>query len=61
MGFPPAYVFAMLCDWFVAGPIAKGVAFRFFVRPGSSPRTAATVATPPRSRALPSSRCSPTA
>ena len=40
LGFPPAYVFAMLCDWFVAGPIAKAVAFRLFVRPGSSPRVA---------------------
>ena len=32
LGFPFAYVFAMLADWFVAGPIAKGVAFRFFVK-----------------------------
>ena len=40
LGFPVAYVFAMLCDWFIASPIAKGVAFRFFVKPGSSPRIA---------------------
>lgn len=42
VGFPPAYVFAMLCDWFVAGPLARFVAFRFFVTPGkSSPRAMA--------------------
>ena len=39
LGFPPAYVFAMLCDVFVASPLAKGFAFRFLVTPGkSSPR-----------------------
>lgn len=40
IGFPFAYVFAMLCDWFVASPLAKGFAFRYLVKPGqSSPRT----------------------
>lgn len=39
LGFPPAYVFAMLCDWFVASPLAKGFAFKHLVTPGkSSPR-----------------------
>lgn len=39
LGFPLAYVFAMLCDWFVASPLAKGFAFRHLVTPGkSSPR-----------------------
>ena len=39
IGFAPAYVFAMLCDWFVASPLAKGFAFRHLVTPGkSSPR-----------------------
>ena len=29
----------MLCDWFIASPIAKGVAFKLFVKPGqTSPR-----------------------
>ena len=37
MGFPFAYVFAMCADWFVAGPIAKGVAFKLFVKPGMPP------------------------
>ena len=40
MGFPFAYVFAMLADWFVAGPLAKGVVFRLFAKPGTSPRVA---------------------
>lgn len=40
IGFLPAYVFAMLCDWFVASPLAKGFAFKYLVTPGkSSPRT----------------------
>ena len=39
LGFPAAYVFAMLADWFVAGPLAKGFAFSRLVTPGvSSPR-----------------------
>ena len=37
MGFPFGYVFAMCADWFVAGPIAKGAAFRLFVKPGMPP------------------------
>lgn len=38
LGFPVAYVFAMLCDWFVASPLAKGVAFKLFVKPTTAPR-----------------------
>lgn len=41
MGFPVAYVFAMVCDTFLASPLAKRVAFRLFVRPDSSPRMTA--------------------
>ena len=42
IGFAPAYVFAMLCDWFVASPLAKGFAFKHLVTPGkSSPRAMA--------------------
>ena len=37
LGFPAAYVFAMLADWFVAGPLAKGVAFGLFVRQDMPP------------------------
>lgn len=33
IGFPIAYVFAMCCDWFVASKIAKGVAFRYLIKP----------------------------
>ena len=36
IGFPIAYVFAMLCDWFVVSGPAKGFAFRFLVNPNSS-------------------------
>ena len=35
LGFPIAYVFAMCCDWFVVSKLAKGVAFRFQVKPES--------------------------
>ena len=39
LGFPIAYVFAMICDWFLVSKLAKGFAFRFLVTPGvSSPR-----------------------
>lgn len=31
IGFPIAFVFAMLADWFVVSGLAKGIAFRFFV------------------------------
>ena len=43
LGFPFAYVFAMLADWFVAGPIAKGVAFGHLVKPGMSTRAVALI------------------
>lgn len=33
IGFPFAYLFGMCCDWFVASKIAKGVAFRYLVKP----------------------------
>ena len=31
LGFPIAYVFAMICDWFLVSGLAKGFAFRFLV------------------------------
>lgn len=37
IGFPIAYVFAMCCDWFVVSKFAKGVAFRYLVKPQDSP------------------------
>lgn len=43
LGFPVAYIFAMLCDWFIASPLAKGFAFKYLVTPGeSSPRAMTT-------------------
>lgn len=36
LGFPFAYLVGMCCDWFVASKIAKGVAFRFLVKPQDS-------------------------
>ena len=44
IGFAPAYVFAMLCDWFVASPLAKGFAFKHLVTPGKSRPRAMTLA-----------------
>ena len=44
IGFAPAYVFAMLCDWFVASPLAKGFAFKHLVTPGKSSPRAMTLA-----------------
>ena len=44
VGFPFAYVFAMLCDWFVASPLAKGFAFKRLVTPGESSPRAMTLA-----------------
>lgn len=38
LGFPVAYVFAMICDHFIASPLAMKAAFKFIVRPNSSPR-----------------------
>lgn len=38
MGLPAGYIFAMLCDWFIAGPLAKKVAFRLFVKPTTPSR-----------------------
>jgi hypothetical protein len=37
IGFPIAYIFAMLCDWFLVSGLAKGFAFKFLVKPDSSP------------------------
>lgn len=47
LGFPIAYLFAMLCDWFLVSKLAKGFAFRFLVKPGvSSPlKTVVAVST----------------
>lgn len=36
IGFPLAYICAMLLDWFVVSKVAKGFAFRFLVKPESS-------------------------
>lgn len=36
LGFPFAYLVGMFYDWFVASKIAKGVAFRFLVKPQDS-------------------------
>lgn len=36
LGFPPAYICRMLLDWFVVSKFAKGVSFRFLVKPESS-------------------------
>ena len=44
LGFPPAYVVAMLLDVLVASRFAKWFAFRFLVTPGKSSRTAVTLA-----------------
>lgn len=44
IGFAPAYVFAMLCDWFIASPLAKGFAFKHLVTPGKSSPRAMTLA-----------------
>ena len=44
VGFPPAYVVAMLLDVFVASRFAKWFAFRFLVTPGKSSRRAITLA-----------------
>ena len=44
IGFPPAYVFAMLCDVFIVGPLAKGFAFKYLVTPGKSSPRAMTLA-----------------
>ena len=44
LGFPPAYIFAMLCDWFVASPLAKGFAFKYLVTPGKNSPRAMTLA-----------------
>lgn len=44
LGFPPAYIFAMLCDVFVASPLAKGFAFKYLVTPGKSSPRAMTLA-----------------
>ena len=36
MGFPFAYIFAMICDWCIVSGPAKKFAFRFLVTPESS-------------------------
>ena len=37
VGFPFAYVFAMLCDLFIVSKLAKGAAFRWFLKPEDRP------------------------
>ena len=44
VGFPPAYIVAMLLDVFVASRFAKWFAFRFLVTPGKSSPRAITLA-----------------
>ena len=44
LGFPPAYVVAMLLDVLLASRFAKWFAFRFLVSPGKSSRLAITLA-----------------
>lgn len=44
LGFPIAYVFAMICDWFLVSGLAKGFAFRFLVKPGVSSPTKTVIA-----------------
>ena len=44
LGFPPAYIVAMLLDVLVASRFAKWFAFRFLVTPGKSSRLAITLA-----------------
>lgn len=43
VGFPPAYIVAMLLDVFVASRFAKWFAFRFLVTPGKSSKLAITL------------------
>ena len=44
VGFPPAYIVAMLLDVLVASRFAKWFAFRFLVTPGKSSQRAMTLA-----------------
>ena len=44
LGFPPAYIVAMLLDILVASRFAKWFAFRFLVAPGKSSKLAITLA-----------------
>ncbi|MDO4295414.1 MAG: DUF2798 domain-containing protein [bacterium] len=37
LGFPFAYLYAIIFDWFIVSKPAKAVAFRYFVKPESSP------------------------
>lgn len=36
LGFPLAYIYAIIFDWFLVSKLAKGFAFRFLVSPSSS-------------------------
>ena len=44
LGFPIAYMFAMICDWFLVSGLAKGFAFRFLVKTGVSSPTKTVIA-----------------
>lgn len=37
MGVPVANTFALVVDWFIVSKIAKGIAFRFLLKPEDSP------------------------
>lgn len=39
IGFPIAYIVAMMLDWFLVSKIAKGFAFKYLVKPDSSGRS----------------------
>ncbi len=36
LGFPIAFIYALIMDWFIVSKRAKGVAFRFLIKPNSS-------------------------
>lgn len=36
LGFPIAYVFAILCDWFIVSKVAKKIAFGYLLKKDSS-------------------------
>lgn len=38
LGVPIAYIVGMCLDWFLVSKIAKGLVFRFFITPESSPK-----------------------
>lgn len=45
LGFPLAFVIAFLADWFLVGPIAKSIAFKFLKEDDSMIKKAMTIST----------------